>query len=370
MQTLAWRYARFSRFIIIDRPHSQRYSRNHEDTAFPNLRASIIKDMDPLKTYPGRIDAPRYTAEIQVKKHITLACLSSILQQSLKWDLIGEPASHSRVLDISVVSFSPTASLTKGDCSDRDLFKPTEGALYIVNFGSANGNPARSADTVEACVQALSHFFLPPDPENIAPRKQKLAITCDQRLDLEVWIRQVYLSSSSGHFDLLTFPCSQLPHLVRLNPNLCPQIRLCIQDEMTPQEFIGYAHGFSRLYQTLWLDVFHQRDNHRDTAFVLFEFLVFTSGYRKEENFAAFFTRLPERIGFHGTLEEYPLAPENNENGPPPDIIVLEEDQHMPLQPPAAGGGIGEANRDENNRGNESDGSDLTSLPSDDDMPN
>jgi hypothetical protein len=130
---------------------------------------------------------------------------------------------------------------------------------------------------------------------------------------------------------------------------------------MAPQEFIGYAHSFSHIYRTLWRDVFHARDGNCDTAVVLFELLVSTNGI-KEEQYAATFTRLPGQIGFHGSLEEYPAGDDDM------PVIVLEEDQFLPILPATAVQDIQNVNENEGDHGNESDGSDLTALPTDDEM--
>jgi hypothetical protein len=132
---------------------------------------------------------------------------------------------------------------------------------------------------------------------------------------------------------------------------------------MTPQEFIGHAHSFAHFYQTIPQDALNARDEDRDTAVVLFELLVSTQGIR-EEQYAATFTRLPGQVGFHGALEEYPMQPEGGDDA----VILLEEDQFLPIPPPQVEGEIQQRNGNEHDQGDESDGSELTALPTDDEM--
>lgn len=354
------------RFIIADQPQWQQHERAVVNAAFPNLRACIAKDLNPAKIYPEYEIAPRFTAELQILKHTTLACLSPILRHPLEWRFYGHGGVTtyiSRILDISLLTFAPKTSLSVNG-NQQTLFRPSaQDGLRTLKFESAPERP--TIDVMEACVravQAVPHFLLPKEAGNSAQRKHRLTIVCERMLDLEIWKLQVWhdrrhISTSTSANCI--FP--QLPYLVRTNPYLYPQAQVHLAGAVTPQEFIGYAHSFSHIYQTLWHDVFHARDDDRDTAVVLFELLVSTNGI-KEEQYAATFTRLPGQIGFHGSLEEYPAGDDDM------PVIVLEEDQFLPIPPAVAEGDVQNANENEGDRGNESGGSDLTALPTDDEM--
>jgi hypothetical protein len=182
------------RFLIADQRHWRQHERTVINAAFPNLRVCIAKDLHPAKLYPEYEDAPRFTAELQMLQHTTLACLSSILRHGLEWKfrVHGGVITHiNRVLDISVLTFAPGASLTI-DNNDQDLFTPSaQDGLRTVKFESAIQQP--TMDVVKTCVRAVRavyHFLLPLKVGNIQ-RKHGLAIECERTLELEVWKLQV-----------------------------------------------------------------------------------------------------------------------------------------------------------------------------------
>ena len=150
----------------------------------------------PYQRSNGEGSPPQYTVILEIIKDTPLTCLSSILRHPLRWFLAGEPYRYNVALGVSSVNVASTATFSIGSCSrcpSGILFESTQNEMnrLSVRFQSDVGNPARSGEQEEGCLQVCSYLVLPTDGVTVGGRSFELRIECERTTTLEACIRQV-----------------------------------------------------------------------------------------------------------------------------------------------------------------------------------
>lgn len=150
------------RFIVLHASFVP-YFREHGIKAFPDLRATIIKDYThQLASFDPNLSA-EYSAGLFILRNITLAILSSTLKYQLKWCYGGEERPRRCITSISLIVGPPDATVTIGDPAVNSLFKPLHTQSVLVRIPEDRGQGDSHEGRFEKSIGAIRHMMLSSD---------------------------------------------------------------------------------------------------------------------------------------------------------------------------------------------------------------